>query len=386
MTMNLEELNLFKKFYKENKQISSQIGCYPICSIKKQQFINKYSEPKDKSIVTELVNCVKHVSNIEFDSLIKELCNKYNEVKEDNDIYILIYIPNMGSGSGGRLYYEKSSFYVTHIAAKYLNYDYIIDITEKDIISLDYASVSKISNKIKSLNITEDKNIYLYFCDDCSYSGQQIMLIITKFMNSLKESICNPVNCFYSRFIIPFILDKQVYRFINHQSKITNSIKNNFNKRNLYLKIKKATNEYKNSIKINEYYNIFKEFVDIPIPIDIICLMDIFTLDKIFLIDLLPIIDILNKNNNMVKNTNDILEDITIEKFGYKNLIYFDHKFADKPAINHVVIPPIIKNYTDLTEIYVYPPAGYRQIIYKLNNIPIIFNDTKTFLELLISI
>ena len=131
--MNLEELNLFRKFYEENKQISSQIGNYPICPIKKQQFINKYSEPKDQSIITELVNSVKHVSNIEFDSLIKELCNKYNEVKEENDIYILIYIPNMGSGSGGRWYNEKSSFYVTHIAAKYLNYDYIFDITEKDI-------------------------------------------------------------------------------------------------------------------------------------------------------------------------------------------------------------------------------------------------------------
>jgi hypothetical protein len=358
--MNHEDLKLFKKFYEENKQISNQISNYPIDPIKKQQFIDKHIDSTDKSIIRELVNCIKHVSNIEFELLIKELCDKYNEVKEDTDIYILVYIGNMGSGSGGRWYNEKSSFYVTNIAAKYLKYDNIIDITTNESnIYNDNVLIPKISNYIKNLNIAENKNIYLYFSDDCSYGGQQIMLIITKFMNSLKESICNSLNYFYYRLIIPFILNKQVNLFVNTQSKFTNLIKNNFNKKKLSSKIEEAVIEYQ--IKYSHAT---------------------FTMNNIYLIDILPTVDILIKNNSMVRETTDIVKNESIEKFGEKYLIYFDHKFADKHSINQKIIFPIIGicNYFDGINIY---PSGYNKIIYKLNGKPIIFDQTKTLLELL---
>jgi hypothetical protein len=394
--MNHEELKIFKKFYEENKQISDQIECFPIDLIKKQQFIDKHIDSTDKSIVTELVNSVKHVGNIEFESLIKELCDKYNEVKDDNDIYILLYIGNMGSGSGGRWYNEKSSFYVTNIAAKYLKYDNIIDITTKDIFICDIdVSKQKIFNDIKNLSIAENKNIYLYFCDDCSYGGQQLMLIITNFMNSLKESLSSSLNCFYYRFIIPFILNKQVYSFVNYQSTFTNLIKDNFDKKSVYLKIDETIIEYQtkhncnpNNIKNDKYQDniindIFKKSVFTHCNM-ISTIINTFTINRTYLIDILPIADILIKNNSMIRETNDIIKNESIETFGKKYLIYFDHKFADEQSINQKMIPPIIGNCNYSNDIDIFPPAGYKKIIYKLNGIPIIFDQTKTLLEQLI--
>lgn len=200
--MSEEELILFKKFINENKDISNQIDSYPIDPIKKQNFIDEYTDPNDKSIVTELVNSVKHISNTEFVFLIKELCDKYNEVKKENDVYILVYIPTMGSGSGGQFYNRKSSFYVTNITASYLNHDYIIDMTAKDEMTTDYDCKHEIANNIKNLNITENKNIYLYFADDCSYSGQQINLIITKFMDTVIEQYDDDFRKYQTVYII----------------------------------------------------------------------------------------------------------------------------------------------------------------------------------------
>jgi hypothetical protein len=378
---SINETLLIKKFIDSNKDIHNQIGSYPISEAKKQNFINSFVDESEKTIITDLVNHVKHVSNDEFNNLIKELCDKYNEVKKENDVYILVYIPHMGSSTGALTYYNKSSFYVTNIAGQYLQYDYIIDLTG-NVINDDIKNL--IFNKITDLQIEINKNIYLYFCDDCSYSGEQILKIKTSFMKSLEQSISEKQNLFYYRFIIPFILNKRVFNEFLKISEITNLIQNYFISRHdgkiiLSDKIIEVNNKMfvKKKCTWNEWNTAFYTALgDIELNIE-----SNIEFRNIYLIDLNSIKDILVKNNNYVSKTADFNNN---PKFGERNLIYFDHKFADNYSINQIVIPPIIENcnYPRINS-EVCPPAGYRNIIYQLNGKNIKFNETKTFLQLL---
>lgn len=207
-------------------------------------------------------------------------------------------------------------------------------------------------------------------------------------------------------------MNKRIYTKIYNLAKISNSIINNFNQKNLYLKLDNSEKEFlikldevkkeiMNENIIDKYrkikkvetkmYNenkntmqkIFNEAINIStLPEDIISLLGIFTIDKLYLIDILPIIDILIKNNNMVKHTDDIVKNRTTTFFGNHYLVYFDHKLADYLSINLKIIPPIIGNCNYPIDKSC-PPAGYRDIIYKLNNIQIVYDNNKTFFELL---
>lgn len=393
---SINETSLIKKFIDSNKDIHNQISSYPISETKKQYFINTFTDESEKKIITDLVNHVRHVSNEEFNNLIKELCDKYNEVKKENDVYILVYIPKMGSGSGGSLYNTKSSFYVTNIAGQYLRYDYIIDITETKTEMETYSSSlilkkDLILKKINDLKIETDKNIYLYFCDDCSYTGEQINKIKTDFMMPFEDSLLKMYTHFYCRFIIPFILNKKVFEEFLKISEITNLIKNfHINKRESKILLNNAINTVniekseKSKLQKNEWDNALYDtlkLINLDIKSDI-------EFSKIYLIDIEPIKNILI--NNYVSDTLDILnkpENLSIKSsknYGERNLIYFDHKFADGSSINQYIVYPIIENcdYPKLNRVEC-PPAGYRNINYKLNDIKIEFDETKTFLQLL---
>jgi len=231
---------LGRQFISENSNISDQIISNPIDMRKKQDAIDRLIDTPDRQVIIDLYNSIKHVSASEHEFLIKEFCDRYNQVKESNDVYILVYIPylsNVGNGAGTS-YNTKSSLYVTTIVGKYLNYDYIIDTTTNNVrvshAEIDYKN--RILTAIKKLNIDINKNIYLYFADDCSYGGEQLKMIISMVTNEIFTNLNNNINLYY-RFIIPFILSKRYLNMIEEFSIVSNYIKNNIDKSKLFIKL-----------------------------------------------------------------------------------------------------------------------------------------------------
>ena len=303
------ETQLIKEFVEENRDNLFNFPDYSIDEKRKIEYIEKHKDSTTKFIISKLVNNIRYISSEEFNEKIKELCDIYNKLKKENDVYILIIPPQIlgGGGFGGALntIFRKSNFYVTLLSSLYLKYDYIIDISKQE--DKDSFRYRDLINKLKKLNLIEDdeliatKNIQLFYADDCSYSGTQIRGFLDEM--KVKYYYRKP---FQVKLIVPYFLNEDLLNDIN---------------------------------------------VRLKIQIDII--------------------EVIKRNNKGIFNTKQILENSDeikcyltdlynkylvegLYSFGRPNtyLIYFNHKFADAFSINQVIIPgKIIKNLgeTDLT-------------------------------------
>jgi hypothetical protein len=365
------ETELIKDFLKQNPNIVKQIGNFPI-DRKKAISLGINSSTIDK---------VRYVSKNEFQKLVQELCIRYNEVKNKDDIYVLLYTPFFDM-TGTLTYKNKSNFYTTNIAGQFLKFDYIFDLTNENTKDkLGKIILDKIS-KIKATS----KNIYLYICDDCSYSGKQIHeliinLVVSKFIFTLdedSEEIINPN--IYIRLIIPFILN-QLDSYLSY-SQITDNIKNRLNKKE-FTELFKATNEkyimLPYSTKMHKdwdksrFDNMLASFTPELTLDDNIWIENIISLyknkiDTILLIDIEPIKDILIRNKKTVGNIN---------KSSSSWLIYFDHKLADHHSVDLSILSRIIKN-CKIGDTKC-PEREYSKIKYYFNEKEFIFKSELSF-------
>ena len=406
---------LGRQFISENSNISDQIISNPIDMRKKQDAIDRLIDTPDRQVIIDLYNSIKHVSASEHEFLIKEFCDRYNQVKQPNDVYILVYIPFLENvGDSGTIYNTKSSLYVTTIAGKYLNYDYIINTTSRFQPPLDqYNYKNRILTAIKNLNIDTNKNIYLHFADDCSYGGEQLRLIIKKVTNEIFTNLDNNMNLYY-RFIIPFILSKKYVNMIEEFSIISNYIKNNIDKSKLFIKLQENKNIYKETrkkfdeenkeLKYDDYEtyhekenNFYNEQNNQKSRIFIECIKsrqdkqindliktiilgkDYGLIDKLYLFDMYPVLDILKKNNSMVKKVEDVVNGRPSSYKDNNALVYFDTKIADTSSIETRLVQNIVTNPD-------YIKGQYSTFKYKFNGKQIEFDDTKSFSQLLQSL
>ncbi len=410
-----ESTELIRQFISENSNISDQIISNPIDMRKKQTVIDKLIGTPDRQVMIDLYNSIKHVSALEHESLIKEFCDKYNQVKQSNDVYILVYIIKPGnSGSGALKYYTKSGLYVTTITGKYLNYDHIIDVTDPYLNNRINEANSKILESIKKLNIDTNKNIYLHFADDCSYSGEQLGQIVAFFTNDIFTNLNNNINLYY-RFVVPFILDKKIINMIEEFSIISNYIKNYIDKTELSIKLqenreitKEQLKKFDDENKKLKYYdydtfykmqqNIFNEEKIQKSKIFIECIKsrqdgninDLiktiilgkkypYRIDQLYLFDMYPVLNILKKNNSMIKKVENVVNGRPTSYKGDRYLVYFDTKIADNRSVETELIQNIVTNPD-----YVF--GQYSIFKYKFNGKQIKFDDTKSFSQLLQSL
>jgi hypothetical protein len=374
--INRDETILIRKFLEEN-DILDKIASFPISDRKIQEFIDSTTNIDEKNDNIELIKNVKHISNAEFINQIRSLCNRYNQSKKSDDIYILLYTPFFDFTGAGK-YSQKSNFYATNIAGNFLNYDYIFDMTDNKFhFLLDYI----IYSKIKALNLNK-KNIYFYICDDCSYSGTQLEQLINGLnIFNIFDDIDLINKYIRLRLIIPYILsnfDKYIY-----YSTLSEYFINNFNRKkfidglrtfnnSIYIKVKKNYSDkiYKDGkiISKDEYqkYQMNQFLLSIlPPNTDLNKLRNEWFYDykNILLIDIEPIKDILIKNNKSVKKSNDILK-----KSDSKNwLIYFDFKIGDRHSAERYIIKNILEKE---------PDREYEKIIYLFNGKKIIFGNS----------
>lgn len=358
----MSETEIIKSFLQQNPNITDQIGDFPIDLEKAKKLSKIHSK--------EVIDTVRYVPKNEFKQLIQELCIRYNTVKEKDDIYILLYTPFF-EGNGADNYKDKSNFYTTNIAGQYLMFDYIFDLTY---LTIQETICEIILNKLEKIDRT-NKKIYLYICDDCSYSGKQTHALIeqlgvSKFIFTKNDhdpnEIINPN--IYIRLIIPFILTR-LDDYLD-LSQITDNIKKRFNK-DIFTPKHNDTNMKFSSMKyspknIKEWDNekfdnllsSIKGELTIEDNIWIENIIDFYkdNLENILMLDIEPIKDILIRNKKSVGNES-----------GQTNmwLIYFDHKLADNVSVNLGILSHIITNCKD-GDVYC-PGREYKKIQYNFN-------------------
>jgi hypothetical protein len=388
----IKTTQLIRKFIHENSKITEQIISNPIDEIKKNNYIMSFQNEDERKIKQTICMDIKHVSSLDFEVLIKELCDAYNNSKQKDDIYILVYMPKPESGSGGFKYYTKSSFYVTTIAGTYLNYDYIIDLTVKEGDSKDPNDFSELIKKlINTIVKNEEKNIYLHFADDCSYSGEQIEKMITYLIPDILTNFDNNIFLYY-RFIIPFILNKRIFNEISIDSDICDYIKH-IDKLSLLNDFNIITEKYKSTIdnlesEINNESEINKNKKIILLYKKMAGEQKKMLIEKIsepnkgsynnksielsskkhlYMIDMKPVLNIINRNNSMIK------------KYNEQYLLYFDTKIADSRSIPTDIVKSIV-THPEFTI------GQYSKFKYYFDNKEIEFTPNKTFSELLYSL
>lgn len=366
----MAETKIIKSFLQQNPNITEQIGDFPI------------DLEKAKKFKQSVIDKVRYVPKNEFKEMVRELCQRYNTVKGKDDIYILLYTPFFDM-TGAANYKSKSNFYTTNIVGQYLIFDYIFDLTDT---KTQHMLCEIILNKLAKIDRI-NKKIYLYICDDCSYSGMQThglikQLGVSKFIFSKNEDDPNEnINPnIYIRLIIPFILSKlDEYLML---SQITYNIKRRFNKAK-FIPLYNATNmkflSMKYSIKIGKewtdenFENLLNSINGEIILEDNIWIENITTYYKsdlynILMIDIEPIKDILIRNKKSVGN---------IVGNNSSWLIYFDHKLADRHSVDLAILSRIIKNCKD-GDINC-PDREYKKIQYNFNSIPFVFKSNLSF-------
>jgi hypothetical protein len=366
----MAETEIIRNFLQQNPNITDQIGDFPIDLEKAQKW--------EQSVIDK----VRYVSKNEFKEMVQELCLQYNKVKGKDDIYILLYTPFFDM-TGAANYKSKSNFYTTNIAGQYLMFDYIFDLTDTQ---TQHMLCEIILNKLAKID-SNNKKIYLYICDDCSYSGMQThelikQLGVSKFIFTKNEDDPNEnINPnIYIRLIIPFILSK-LDNYLK-LSQITDNIKIRFNK-DKFIPLYNATNmkvlsvKYSNKIAkewTDENFDNLLNSIDGGITLeDNIWIKNIATyyrneLYNILMIDIEPIKDILIRNKKSVGN---------IVGNNSSWLIYFDHKLADGHSVDLAILSRIIKNCKSGDHFC--PDREYKKIKYTYDGKPFIFNQDLSF-------
>jgi hypothetical protein len=209
-----EESSLIREFSNENYYKMANFPDYSIDETRKNEYINKHTDEDTKYIIKKIVDNITYVSVSDFISNMLDLCLIYNQMKTENDIYIIIIPPQIVSGgnkSSGSVFnniFRKSNFYATLLASNFLDINYIFDLS-----SIDYDMGSKTSilkTKLETLNLLPtqtDKNVHLFLADDCSYSGNQI----EKFMINMNDTFIEFNNPRIKKhLLIPYFLNNQI--------------------------------------------------------------------------------------------------------------------------------------------------------------------------------
>jgi hypothetical protein len=128
------ETQLIKDFIDENQSKLLTFEDYSIDKKRQIEYIEKHKHHLTQFIIRQLLNNLKYISSDEFIQKIKELCDVYNKLKKENDLFILIIPPHILGGKGGDFnnIFRKSNFYVTLLSSLYLKYDHIIDISKQE--------------------------------------------------------------------------------------------------------------------------------------------------------------------------------------------------------------------------------------------------------------
>jgi hypothetical protein len=158
--MPSNRLNNFDKFYNENKdKLYMPLNKnYPLNYKKGIHWSNLQCDEESKSFALSIIENTRYVSFYEFNEELKKISLSYlKNIKKDKDFVYILIIPYK---------IKKSNTWVSLLVYKYL----------KPIINYIEYDINDVYNRnIDSKDILYKKKIRCILCDDCSYTGLQIM-------------------------------------------------------------------------------------------------------------------------------------------------------------------------------------------------------------------
>jgi hypothetical protein len=171
--MNGHNYKYFKKFYEENKsKLDMPNGInYPINYKNGKLWADSQCDAESREFANGIVKSTKYVPFSDFFERLKKICmsykNTYSSPMHDDTLFILI-IP---------FKFKKSNMWVSLLAFEFL----------KDIVDDVYYDITDVyNNTIDRKSVLYKKNVRCIICDDCAYTGHQLV-----FISSLDHSWLN---------------------------------------------------------------------------------------------------------------------------------------------------------------------------------------------------
>jgi hypothetical protein len=162
--MSEHDYKSFKKFYEENKlKLNMPKGInYPINYKKGKRWANSQCDPESRGFANSIIEFTKYVPYSDFFERLKKICmsykNTYSAPVHSDTLFVLI-IP---------FKIKKSNMWVSLLAFEFL----------KDIIDDVYYDITDVYNDtIDRESILYKKNVRCIICDDCAYTGHQLVFI-----------------------------------------------------------------------------------------------------------------------------------------------------------------------------------------------------------------
>lgn len=183
---------------------------YSIDQDKLQIFLSKYTE-ESRPEMQNYINNILYVTLDKFIYRFTKLCDLYNSIKTSQDIYVIILLkPNSATSD----IYKTSNVWTSFLSILVgFKYDYIFDyVFSESKTDPEHNFMSYFKEQFKNIR---GKNIHLFSCDDCSYSGSQLKEVVKK-LTEHTETLSNFNECnFYYSVIIPYVAQGKNVKIYN---------------------------------------------------------------------------------------------------------------------------------------------------------------------------